>query len=406
MLKRLFNTHAFSMAARRGLFLFVALAGVALFASAATVVLNPYADVDWEAVGQHKANLHTHTTQSDGHMTPTQVIDEYRSRGYSILALTDHNLCTWPWTGLADMERKGRAFQGDRTAERAAERGAEEEEEEEEDEERGSRRLARVQPVPAYEDRDPAALGMIAVVGNEPSLHHHMGAYFIEYETRSRELEQTLQEVGEAGGIAMLFHPGRYWKPEEDGSIPDEVVEQYVTLYNTFDHLFGMEVINQGKRYKQDVELWDKVLAVTMPDRPVWGHANDDMHTLPALGRDWSMFLLDNFDEADLRAAMLSGRGYFSSISTHDRDDRDVSETPVIRSITHDEAAGAITIRAESGGVPLPDDQVKWISMGAVVHVGPVLNYKTAEGLGNYVRAELTGKGGTTYTNPFGLQAD
>ena len=44
--------------------------------------------------------------------------------------------------------------------------------------------------------------------------------------------------------------------------------------------------------------------------------------------------------------------------------------------------------------------------MGEVVHVGPVLNYKTVEGLGNYVRAELTGKGGTSFTNPFGLQAD
>ena len=54
----------------------------------------------------------------------------------------------------------------------------------------------------------------------------------------------------------------------------------------------------------------------------------------------------------------------------------------------------------------LPDDQGKWISMGEVVHVGPVLNYKTVEGLGNYVRAELTGKGGTSFTNPFGLQAD
>ena len=38
----------------------------------------------------YKANLHAHTTQSDGHCTPQQVKDYYRAHGYSILAYTDH----------------------------------------------------------------------------------------------------------------------------------------------------------------------------------------------------------------------------------------------------------------------------------------------------------------------------
>lgn len=386
------------------LFFVLTLSVTGLFASAATVVLNPYAEVNWETVGQYKANLHTHTTQSDGHLTPTAVIDEYRSRGYSILALTDHNLCTWPWTGLAAMERKGRAFQADRTAARggADESAAAGNDEEDEDE----KPSMRVPPVPAYEDRDPDSLNMQAIAGNEPSKHHHMGAYFIEYETLSRDLEQTIREVGEAGGLAMLFHPGRYWKPADDGSIPDAVVEEYVGYYVRHDHLFGMEVINQGMRYKMDFQLWDKILAATMPERPVWGHANDDMHSISALGRDWSVFLLDDFSEEALRKAMLSGKAYFSSISTHESASRDVSETPVITAINHDEASGTLVITAESGGAPLPDDQIRWISMGEVIHVGPSLNYKSTAGLGNYVRAELTGKGGSSFTNPFGLRAE
>ncbi len=39
----------------------------------------------------YKANLHCHTTISDGEFTPEQVKEVYRERGYSIVAYTDHN---------------------------------------------------------------------------------------------------------------------------------------------------------------------------------------------------------------------------------------------------------------------------------------------------------------------------
>lgn len=40
----------------------------------------------------YKACLHTHSTVSDGKLTPEQVRDAYKERGYSILALTDHSV--------------------------------------------------------------------------------------------------------------------------------------------------------------------------------------------------------------------------------------------------------------------------------------------------------------------------
>lgn len=39
---------------------------------------------------QFKANLHAHTTLSDGCLTPEECVRAYRDRGYQILALTDH----------------------------------------------------------------------------------------------------------------------------------------------------------------------------------------------------------------------------------------------------------------------------------------------------------------------------
>lgn len=43
----------------------------------------------------YKANLHCHTTLSDGKMTPEQVRDYYKSNGYSIVAFTDHSKYAW-----------------------------------------------------------------------------------------------------------------------------------------------------------------------------------------------------------------------------------------------------------------------------------------------------------------------
>ena len=39
---------------------------------------------------QFKANLHSHSNLSDGSLTPEAMAEAYKSRGYSVLAITDH----------------------------------------------------------------------------------------------------------------------------------------------------------------------------------------------------------------------------------------------------------------------------------------------------------------------------
>lgn len=41
---------------------------------------------------QYKANLHCHSTWSDGHKTPEELKAMYQKRGYSVLAITDHEV--------------------------------------------------------------------------------------------------------------------------------------------------------------------------------------------------------------------------------------------------------------------------------------------------------------------------
>lgn len=45
-----------------------------------------------EVSKSYKANLHCHSTCSDGQMTPAQLKEEYRSQGYSVLAISDHEI--------------------------------------------------------------------------------------------------------------------------------------------------------------------------------------------------------------------------------------------------------------------------------------------------------------------------
>ena len=49
----------------------------------------------------YKANLHTHTTVSDGQMTPEETKAAYKAQGYAIVAMTDHEVLV-PHTDLND----------------------------------------------------------------------------------------------------------------------------------------------------------------------------------------------------------------------------------------------------------------------------------------------------------------
>jgi predicted metal-dependent phosphoesterase TrpH len=57
---------------------------------------NPWA-AEMFGTGQWlRGNLHCHTTQSDGRLTPQQTVDWFAGAGYDFLALTDHNTITDP----------------------------------------------------------------------------------------------------------------------------------------------------------------------------------------------------------------------------------------------------------------------------------------------------------------------
>lgn len=346
------------------LFLVSALIGAAA-GQEKEIVLNPYEDVQFS--GEHqKSNFHTHTTESDGSQDPGTVIDGYHEKQYDVLALTDHNHVTWPWTDYG---------------------------------------------------QNPVQLGMIPIPGNELSKHDHNLSLFSRYpDSRSADtpqhLETAIKEVTKAGGLNVLAHPGRYWKPKGD-TVPEKKRKKYVGLFTKFDKLIGMEVHNQTDRYPHDRRLWDALLETMMPDRPIWGFANDDSHGKHHIGLNANWFPMQNLDHKKLRASipkmaksMMAGAFYFSTVTTHPEGDRDLQKAPKLTGVTYDAKSNTLTIEAEVEGELLEEKGYTWISnRGDEVAKGPSIDLSEIEDLSTYLRAELRSDGALTYTQPFGLQA-
>ena len=334
------------------------------------VVVNPYAQVDWARVNHYKGNLHTHTTESDGSLAPAAAIDLYHEHGYAVLALTDHDRCTWPWQQF---------------------------------------------------DRNAETLGMTAIPGNELSRHHHVLSLFCAYETEAEDLDAAVAGVAAADGVAVLCHPAMHWEPKHSEAsrlrrlldesarpeeAPPEVVADYVALFRRHPHLVATEILNASEplyRYPLDRRLWDQLLTAMMPERPVWGVNTDDMHTLDHFGTDYVVFLTARPEAPLLRESLTTGAFYFSSRRVPESGAAAATDPPRIVSITHDKADNVITVRAEVGDAPLPDEAYAWISEGKTVHTGQRLPYRAVNGIGAYARLEITADSGTTFINPFGF---
>ncbi len=295
------------------------------------ILVNPYAGVEWGAWGQYRANLHTHSTRSDGKLDPAAVTALYRDMGYRILAFTDHETVTYPWSDVG------------------------------------------VEPGPT---------GLVAVEGAELYTEAHLNVLFAGL-TRTRTAQNTLVEAGARGGLVILNHPASHTTRD---------AAWFVNLYRTYDAFIGVEAFNGGEQLRDGVPWWDLLLDELMPDRPVWGFANDDLHAAGDAGRNWTVFLLPALTPEEVRRATEAGRFYACSAQAG----RDV---PAIQSIVEDPDQGTVTLRADKA------QTIRWISGGVEVARGAVLDYRRLPAAIRYVRAEAIGpSGGRACTNPFGLK--
>ena len=346
-----------------------------VFAGEKITINNPYDGVSWEKEHRHKANFHTHTTNSyDGHLHPHEVVDGYKELGYSALAITDHGKVTYPWTEFSKLPPSNSKFipEEKRTG---------------------------------YEDRDPEKVGMTSIKGSEPSKLHHMVSLWSDakYNRRDGSVVPLINDSKKMGGLMIFAHPGRYgWhKNEERKRKGKEIrpgqwtIEKYALLFRGYDNLLGLEVYNAGDKYPMDRRLWDGILSRLMPGRPVWGFSNDDMHKLHQMGRNQSILLVKEPTEKQIREALVKGQFFFAYVPKV----REGSKPPYIKTITVDNEKLSISVKVDEA------KKIEWISDGKVVGEGPTLELAKVKELGPYVRVMIYGTKDDTVigTQPFGI---
>ena len=337
---------------------------------------NPYQMIDWVSVNQYKSNMHTHTTQSNDPIekfTTAYVVDRYHAAGYKILALTDHDYCTYPWD-LFPQYMSGVAA------------------------------------------RNAEALGMLAVPGNELSkddtnswdertggqFNHHNDFFTGRHGQEFASLQESYAYTYALGGMQIINHPGQYWNLSTTYSETEKNGPGWhATNFKTYPSLVGLEVYNQGNRRPNDRILWDQILERTMPERPVFGYSGDDTHNDEQLFRNYNMMLMEELTTEELKDAMRKGESYFC----YEPKGSGEGKAPRITNIAVDEANKTITI--ETNGM------VSWIygtdmtssssssTRSSVVGIGNTFCYEGYQGA--YVRAFITNAYGETCTQPFGF---
>ena len=317
--------------------------------SGVVITNDPYEGINWENVHRLKSALHVHTVNStiehgleEGTtVTPAEQIARYEELGYDVLAITDHDYVTYPWS-----------------------------------------------------DYGKADSPMISIKGNEFSKNDNFCAYFCDWldlpgkgPEKTVGFEQSIRKVSEAGGIIYLAHPMRSGDIK-NADFSAEILRKYPQIY-------GIEVLNVGQFERNNsIELWDKLLTELLPERQVWGTSSDDAHSVRKAGYGWTIFLTNERTEAAVKDALMNGNSFFSTPKIVETVTAN-KVTPTITSIVHDKKQRTLTIAATDY------KRIEWTSMGQVVATGETINYASVEGVDKYIRATVYGLGGATFTQPW-----
>ncbi|MDR2657065.1 MAG: hypothetical protein LBB86_04480 [Oscillospiraceae bacterium] len=217
-----------------------------------------------------KAALHVHTTRSDGHGAPEDVLRLYASKGFDVVALTDHNVYNTqnfaPETGLLVVPGMERNFEMPDSV------------------------------WPICHTFHTVALGRSAERGNQ--FVHDQRFEFHGPVADQFALQPHLDEIHQAGNVTFLCHPEWSGTPARD-----------------FDRLqghFGMEIWNSGCAMDNDQDTnaayWDEILG---QDKRWSGLAVDDGHPMIQHGNGWVVVNAEKNVDAVIDA--LEAGAFYSS---------------------------------------------------------------------------------------------
>ena len=417
-------------------------------------ITNPYATVDW-SWEQYKADLHTHTTASDGSDSLKDMIEKNYDYNFDIYAVSDHGLTSKSWTDAQDviyglkffvdlrkpgteivaLEQNGRTFDGDNYSV-VTENGDDYYYQTYEDGSVGQKMLR----VPYAIENNPTSLN-----------NAHVNSWFVDYGHGlvggTSDYETPIKAVDELGGLSVINHPGEYTNARDEKYTADAYDESYDYYITKFENLLleypsclGIDINSKGdSRTRFDRKLWGIMLMDLAPaGRNVVAIATSDAHSTGAAYTGYTRMLMPENTSANLKDCMSKGAFFPASrcLGNHDelviyadyllengsvaakaamedvlaRQAEDynakyeadyVTDAPFVNKVTVDDDADTIALDVSGEWC------VRWIANGKTIAWGDEIALDDySEDIGSYVRAEIFGEGGITYTQAFLLEYD
>ena len=417
-------------------------------------IISPYADVDW-SWNQYKADLHTHTTASDGRSSLKDMIEINYDYGFDIYATSDHGLTSYSWTEqqvipalkvFVDMRNPntemvaleasgGLTFEGV-PYQVVTENG-------------GDYYFQETTPdhkmlrVPYANEQNPSSLN-----------NAHVNTWFADYGNGvlggTSDYETPIKAVHEMGGLSVINHPGEYTNARDEECTADAYdyndafykyyIDKFTHLLATYDSCLGIDINSKGdSRTRFDRKLWDILLMNLAPSgRNVFAIATSDAHSTDAAYTGYTEMLMPEQTVDALYTSMKTGAFFPSSkcLGNHEeleeianyllenangnaeavaiandileRQKTDYNakyeapldvDAPVINSVIVDDGDDTITLNVTDGLC------VRWIADGETIAYGESIDLDDySKYIGSYVRAEVFGVGGIAYTQAMLLE--
>ncbi len=430
---------------------------------------NPYKDVDWLNYKQYKADLHSHTTASDGSDTLKDMTEAHYAAGFDIVAVSDHGVTDYGWIEqnytpalrffikafkdgrgqyIEDLDYSGTAANGNTYKYEETKNG---------------------DYYTQYDANGNAGQAMMRVPfaneHNPTSINNaHVNSWFVDWgDGRLGGTSdyitpiKTIDEMG--GGLTVINHPGEYTNARDEIYAADAYniediaynykINKFAGLLTDYESCIGVDMNSKGDgRTRFDRKLWDILLQRVVPTgRNVLGIATSDAHSTGVVYTGYTMMCMESNTVENLYNCMKNGEFFAASKNLGNYEElKEIADfltketdpekkamgeelTKIYKNIEVQNANGedgdgyeapadvdaptvnAVIVSDELDTITLVTSadalNVRWIADGECIATGNTIDLDDySDSIGSYVRAEIFGKGGIVYTQPFTLEYD